>query len=96
MDGVYVVCGPMCGFDMRSVDAQGEGLVKKETRWMTNSPELAEVLEGTCSNKEGLTWPRHVQLINGRAKEAKQYPPKLVEAILRGLRRQLEKDFQLC
>eukprot|EP00973_Karenia_brevis_P089758 12399332-Karenia_brevis.AAC.1 len=26
MDGVYVVCGPMCRFDMRSIDAQGEGL----------------------------------------------------------------------
>eukprot|EP00973_Karenia_brevis_P008707 1178042-Karenia_brevis.AAC.1 len=80
MDGVYVVSGPMCRFDMRSRDAQGEGFVKKETRWMINSPELAEVLKGTCSNEKGLTWHRHVQLINGRAKEAKVYPPKLVEA----------------
>eukprot|EP00973_Karenia_brevis_P082358 11416830-Karenia_brevis.AAC.1 len=42
MDGVYVVCGPMCRLDMKSILAQGEGLVKKETRWVTNSPELAE------------------------------------------------------
>eukprot|EP00973_Karenia_brevis_P055055 7654108-Karenia_brevis.AAC.1 len=45
MKGVYVVSGPMCRFGMKSEDAQGEGLVKKETRWMTNSPELADVLQ---------------------------------------------------
>ena len=63
---------------------------------MTNSPELAAILDGRCSNDKGLTWHRHIRLINGRAKEARKYPPKLVEAILQGLRRQLEYDLHIC
>ena len=96
MPGVQVVGGPMCRFHMKSADAQGEGYVRKETWWMTSSPELAAILDGRCSNDKGLTWHRHIHLINGRAKEARKYPPKLVEAILHGLRRQLEKDLHIC
>ena len=87
MPGVYVVGGPMCRFHMKSADAQGEGYVRKGTWWMTDSPELAAVLDGRCSNDKGLTWHMHIHLINGRAKEAMKYPPKFVEAILHGLRR---------
>ena len=50
MPGVYVVGGPMCRFHMKSADAQGEGYVRKETWWMTYSPELAAILDGRCSN----------------------------------------------
>ena len=38
---------------------------------------------------------RHVQLINGRAKHAQVYPPKLVSAILRGLRQELRNAGEL-
>ena len=31
-------------------------------------------------------------LVNGRARHAKVYPPELVKAVLKGLRRQLEAD----
>jgi len=63
---------------------------------MTNSPELAKVLSGVCSNKIG-TAPlhRHVQLISGNAAGAAKYLPKLVEAVLRGLRRQMEASGDL-
>ena len=76
---VYEVTGPMCRWGMKAADGQGEGLVKKETTWLTNSPILAQTLQGCCSNKEGKVW----------------YPPKLVHAILKAIRRQLECDGEL-
>ena len=41
------------------------------------------------------TWHRHVQLIGGNAAGAAVYPPKLVEAVLFGLRRQMETSGNL-
>eukprot|EP00973_Karenia_brevis_P055673 7743342-Karenia_brevis.AAC.1 len=81
MPGVHVVGRDMCRFHMKSADAQGEGYVRKVTWWMTKSPELATVLNGRCSNDKGLTRHRHIHFINGRAKEARKYPPKLIEAV---------------
>ena len=86
--GVYYVEGPMCHWHMTSTDAQGEALVKKETGWLTNSYELANLLNVQCSNmlSDKSCWHRHVHLVNGRAKIAEQYPPKLIRAILRCLK----------
>ena len=96
MPGVQAVDGPMCRFHMKSADAQGEGYVRKGTWWMTNSQGLAAIFDGRCSNDKGLTWLWHIHLINGRAKEARKYPPKLVEGILQRLRSQLECDLHIC
>ena len=94
--GVYRVRGPMCRWEMTSEDAQGVGLVKKETGWLTSSAELARILSGVCSNAAGgRPWHRHVQLINGRASAARAYPPKLVDAILEGIRAQMVLDGEL-
>ena len=60
LPGVRIVQGPMCRWGMKAWDAQGEGYVRKETKWMTNCPTLAEELEKTCSNQDGKTWHRHV------------------------------------
>lgn len=89
---VSEVAGPMCRWGMAASDSQGPGLVKKQTRWLTNSPVLAGILNGTCSNKDGRTWRRHVHLVDGRARAAQVYPPRLVHAILVGIRQQLERD----
>ena len=89
---VYEVTGPMCRWKMESSDAWGKGLVKKETRWLTNSRHIATILSGVCSNVEGKTWHRHVNLINGRARSAQVYPPLLVRGILEALRNQLAED----
>ena len=87
---VFYVKGPMCVWGMTSKDAQGEGLVKKETYWVTNSRFIAAELDRECTNKTGdAPWHRHVHLENHRAHAARIYPPKLVAAILRGLREQL-------
>ena len=89
--GVFAVKGPMCFWGMTSKDEQGEGLVKKETWLVTNSPYIAAELDRECTNvnKPAPLRHRHVHLINQRAHHARVYPPKLVAAILRGCRAQL-------
>ena len=90
MDGLFVVTSPMCKWHMMSEDGQGVGFVKKETQWVTNSEEVAKIIEGRCNGTH-----RHVHLINGRARHAQVYPPKLVSAILKGIRNELRKRGEL-
>lgn len=93
---VFVVKGPMCKWGMTAIDSNGQqGYVRKETGWMTNSPVLARVLEGTCSNNLGGEWHRHIYCMGGIAKAAQVYPPKLVRAVLQGLKEQLKLDGHL-
>ena len=99
--GVYLVEGPMCAWGMTSKDEHGEGLVKKETCWVTNSEHIARELDQECSNVRSqqvgerlpAVWHRHVHLINQRAHKARIYPPLLVAGILRGARAQLQAQF---
>ena len=91
----YVVQSPMCRFGMKLKNAQGELLhVRKETLWMTNSLQIALELQGTCENVlKGKEVHRHVQLVGERrAKAAQIYPKELVEAIVRGLKKELEMN----
>ena len=73
----------MCAYGMKSRDELGEGLVMKPTRMITNSEEIANELKGKCCGGH-----RHVPLLSGRAKAAAEYPPKLCEAICRGVENQ--------
>ena len=74
LPGVVVVEGPMCRWKMVARDATGEGFVRKQTCWMTNCPELANVLEGVRENEKASgEWHRRVHLVNGRAKMARIY-----------------------
>ena len=92
---VHIVQGPMCRWKMALCDSQGTGFVRKETKWMTSSPELAKVLQGTCSNYKGRDWHRHIHLEGGsRTAPSAQYPPGLVCAVLRSFRTQLLEDGQ--
>ena len=94
--GVFKVKGPMCFWGMTSSDSQGEGPVKKETYWVTNSRFIAAELDRECTNKTGdAPWHRHVHLENHRAHAARIYPPKLVAAIVRGLREQLRSTGEM-
>ena len=93
---MYVVKGVMCSHGMTSTDKEGEGLVEKETGWMTNSPEMAKALQTVCSNKDGSRPPhRHVHLMEGRASAAECYPPKLVNAVLKALKAQMRADGEI-
>ena len=59
-------------------------LARKRTRWMTSCLAIAEELEVPCDGSH-----EHIHLIGGRAKQTEKYSPRLVAAILRGLRRHL-------
>ena len=48
--GVYPLKGPMCAWGMTSRDEHGEGLVKKETCWVTNSDCIAREFDRECTN----------------------------------------------
>ena len=50
MPGVYKVLCHMCAFGMKATDEQGEGPVKKPTLFMTNSGEVAKLLDRKCDN----------------------------------------------
>ena len=62
-------------------DASGEEpvkLVKKPTKWMTNSPILAKLLQARCNGQH-----EHERLEgSSRTKQAESYPVSLVKAIL--------------
>eukprot|EP00974_Lingulodinium_polyedra_P046884 4493248-Lingulodinium_polyedra.AAC.1 len=79
---------------MKAADGNGGvGFVRKETKWMTSSPVLAQALSHHCANLRGGPEHRHVHLIGGRrASLAAEYPPKLVATVLRGLKEQLRVD----
>jgi hypothetical protein len=91
---VYKVTGPMCRWEMKAKDKDGnEGFVRKETSFLTSSKELAEILSGKCANAPGHFVHRHVHLVGGnRAKMAAEYPIKMVVAVLKAMRRQLIVD----
>lgn len=86
----YLVEGPMCHWGLKVQDSQGRvGFVRKQTKWLTSSWELAQELSQECKCIE-----RHVHLI-GVPKQAMlcaEYTPKLVVAILRAFKRQLISD----
>ena len=71
-DDVNLVEVGMCDFGMMSSDAEGEGLVRKTTKILTNSDEVAKRMARKCSKDH-----RHVNIIGGRAKRAQLYPPVL-------------------
>jgi len=88
--GVHRVDGPMCRWEMKQEDEEGEAYVRKETGWLTNCEELAQLLQGICTKKDAVgkaEWHRHIELIGGKARAAQVYPPKLVEGILRCIKK---------
>jgi hypothetical protein len=87
---VKTVVGNMCMFGMTQEVAGSSGLVKKDTRFMTNATMIAERLNKVCDKTH-----RHVPLIGGRARKAQIYPEELCAQILRGLMDQLRYDGRL-
>ena len=82
--GVIATVADQCQYGLVSVDKEGPGPARKTTRFLTNSPRVAEELGRRCPGDH-----RHVQLINGRAAAAQRYPAELCEAICRGAAAQL-------
>src|SRR4051812_33126989 len=86
-----VVDGDQCPFGQWAEDADGWAVAKKPTRWMTNSRAVADAVAIKCSNEAcpAEQGHRHVLLIGGKAGLTERYPPRLVTAILKGLRRDM-------
>ena len=87
---VKTVVGNMCMFGMTQEAEGSSGLVKKDTRFMTNAIMIAERLNRVCDKTHS-----HVPLIGGRAKKAQIYPEDLCAQMLRGLIDQLRYDGRL-
>ena len=64
---------------MTSSDAEGEGLVRKTTRLLTNSEEIVQATHHRCIGGH-----RHIHLVSGRAKAAARYPDQLCRAMIKG------------
>ena len=80
--GVTAVRCDQCLFGQVAIDASGwVGPARKATGFLTNDRFLAKELDKRCYGGH-----EHVQLLNGTAKASEVYPPRLVAAILRGIR----------
>ena len=88
-NGAIVVASNMCRFGMRIDDGNGQALVRKDTKWMTNLLEVARELNVQCQGGH-----RHACLLDRRAHQAQVYPPELCKAINRGFSRQKRCDEQ--
>ena len=69
--GVYEVIGDQCMYGQVARDRNGKplGCAKKPTRFLTNSWWIAQELSRRCDGSH-----EHVQLLEGRAKRAAEYP----------------------
>ena len=89
LDQVFVVEGPMCRW---TIDKTGGKLAgtsfKKATRWVTNSEGVAGALKKICQHQKG-TWQREITFEEGCARMKLKYPPKVIKAIVQGVRMQL-------
>ena len=89
--GVQVVIGDMCRWGMKVASEErnedAAKLVKKPTKWMTNSPLLAKLLQARCSGDHEHQCLERSNL----TKKAASYPIPLVKSIL-GVVRQLKRN----
>ena len=85
---VKSVVAHMCAFGLKSKDENGEGLVKKATRFLSNSMALLAELDQQCPG-----CARHVNLMAGRAAKAAIYPRALCKAVCRGICTHMELDY---
>ena len=85
--GVYYARCDQCAFGQWTWKSPGEwAYAQKSTGFMSNCPEILENLSVRCPGNH-----EHQQLIGGRALECAAYPPRLVAAVLRGLRKHLTR-----
>ena len=90
-EGVVRTTGSMCMYGMTQGDEEGIAAVRKDTSFMTNSPEIAARLSNMCDGSH-----RHIRLEgSSRTRRAQVYPEKLCEEIFAGLVAQMKKDGRL-
>ena len=86
---VYSIDGPVCRWSLRTRGSKDKTeFVKKQTRWITSSKEVAEVLRGDGRWKRD---KRFVQM-TGKSEKVSEYPASLVAAMLSAIKRQVISD----
>ena len=85
---VYSIDGPMCRWSLRTRGKDKTEFMRKRTRWITSSKEIAEVLRG-----EG-RWKRDKRFVHmtGKPETVSEYPASLVVAMLSAIKRQMSSD----
>ena len=84
---VYSIGGPMCRWSLKARGSKAE-FVRKQTRWLTSSKEIAEVLRGDGRWKRDR---RHIHM-TGKPEAVSEYPASLVVAMLSAIKRQMISD----
>ena len=83
--GVQRVRVDQCMYGLMAESHGVRGLAQKPTGFATNSSRIARAIARRCNGQHA-----HVQLIGGIASKAAAYPDRLVDAILRGIRAELQ------
>ena len=84
---VYSIDGPMCRWSLKTRGSKAE-FMRKQTRWLTSSTEIAEVLRGDGRWKRDR---RHIHM-TGKSDTVSEYPISLVVAMLSAIKRQMISD----
>ena len=84
---VYSIDGPMCRWSLKARGSKAE-FMRKQTRWLTSSKEIAEVLRGDGRWKRDRR-PIH---ITGKPETVSEYLASLVVAMLSAIKRQMISD----
>ena len=88
---VYSIDGPMCRWSLRTRGLKNETeFVRKRTRWLTNSKEIAQVLRGDGK------WKRDKRFVHmtGKSETVSEYPASLVYSNVES--HQTSNDFRWC
>ena len=83
-----------CAYGLVTKGPDVYAFAQKPTKFMTNSPCIAEELRRSCPNRQphGRRTHGHIPLMNGRTKVAQEYPNALCRAICRGIVKQTGAD----
>ena len=88
LNGVLVDVGDVCRHGMMQVDKVGPGLVKKPSRFMSNSQEIMKRIAIRCQGGH-----RHITLEgSARTSKAQKYPLALCREVCIGIRKQCVLD----
>ena len=86
---LHSIDGPVCRWSLKARGSNDKvEFVRKQTRWITSSKGIAEVLRGDGRWKRD---KRHVHM-TGMSETACEYPAALVVAMLRAIKRQMISD----
>ena len=88
---VYSIDGPMCRWSLRTRRLKDKTeVMRKRTRWITSSKEIAEVLRGDGRRKRD---KRYLFIhMTGKSETVSEYPASLVVAMLKATKRQMISD----